>query len=180
MSRIVILTGAPGAGKTTLAERLAARAERGVHVRADVFYTFVAHPIAPVLPESRAQNETVIRAAVRTAVAFARGGYEVFLDGIFGPWFLPLIADELAPTGLAAEYVVLQADLDRARARAVGRTVDPAPAAVVEQMHRQLADLGPYAGHAVQVGARAADEVLAEIDARRAAGDFRLAFDDPR
>jgi len=180
MARIVILTGPPGAGKTTLAAHLAAGAARGVHVHGDVFYNFLAQPIAPVLPESQAQNETVIRAALRTAAAFAAGGYEVFLDGIFGPWFLPLVADELAPTGLATEYVVLRIDLRRARARATTRVVDPAEARVVEQMHASFADLGGHGAHALDVGDRTTQELAAELARRSAAGQFRLALDRDR
>lgn len=174
MARIMILTGPPGAGKTTLAAHLAAGSARGVHVRGDTFYTFLAQPIAPVLPESQAQNETVIRATLRAAAAFAAGGYEVFLDGIFGPWFLPLIAAELAPTGLPVEYVVLRIELERARARATTRATDPATAHVVERMHAAFADLAGWDRHALDVEERATAALAAVLSGLSTAGRFRL------
>lgn len=88
MSGITIVTGCPGAGKTTLAHHASKREARGLHIPADVFYTFPAHPISPILPEAHEQNAAVIVAVSRTAAAFASRGYAVFLDGIIGPWFL--------------------------------------------------------------------------------------------
>ena len=85
MGSLVTITGSPGAGKTTLAARLAKASSAGVHVHGDVFYTFLAHPIPPTQPESRDQNTAVIRASMRVAVTLAEAGYDVFLDGIFGP-----------------------------------------------------------------------------------------------
>jgi dephospho-CoA kinase len=38
---IVLITGIPAAGKSTVADRLARRFERGVHVRGDVFRRMV-------------------------------------------------------------------------------------------------------------------------------------------
>ena len=71
MRAIAILSGCPGTGKTTLAVRLAEASERGVHLDTDRFYDFVLQPVSPILPESRAQNETVLAAAARAAAAFA-------------------------------------------------------------------------------------------------------------
>lgn len=172
--RIVIVTGPPGAGKTTLAAHLAGASARGVHVRGDAFFAFLAHPIAPLLPQSHGQNEIVIRATLRACVAFARGRYEVFLDGIFGPWFLPLVAVELAPAGVAVEYVVLRVALDEAHRRATTRAEDPAAAHVVAQMHAAFADLGALEQHALDVGTRDTLTLAAEVARLRAAGRFRL------
>ena len=171
---IVIVTGTPGAGKTTVSARLAARSARGVHLEGDVFYRFVAHLIAPVLPESKAQNATIIRAITRAAAAYAAGGYEVFVDGIVGPWFLPLVAHELAPTGVAVEYVVLRLDPERAVERAGTREAYPGDAAMVRQMNEAFARVGNYEGHVLDVGNSSADEVAAEVDRRRAARGFCL------
>lgn len=47
---IVIVTGPPGAGKTTVSAHLARSSVQGLHLPADVFFTFPAHPIAPYRP----------------------------------------------------------------------------------------------------------------------------------
>jgi len=63
MSGITIVTGAPGAGKTTLSRRAAQADPLGLHLPADVFDTFPAYPVSPGLPEAPAQNGAVIAAA---------------------------------------------------------------------------------------------------------------------
>ena len=44
--------------------------------------------IPPHLPESNEQNLIVIEAFLEAAKRYARGGYDVIVDGIVGPWFL--------------------------------------------------------------------------------------------
>jgi predicted kinase len=171
---LLIVTGSPGAGKTALSAHLARASARGVHLESDVFYAFLAQPISPILPESHAQNATVIRAAVRAAATFAQGGYEVFLDGIFGPWFMPLIRAELAALSLAADFVVLRADLERAIERAGGRCKTPVDAAVVRHVRAALADVAPYEAHVLEIGELDSPAVAAELSRRRALGQFRL------
>src|SRR6187549_377244 len=122
MAAIVIVTGTPGAGKTTLCERAAKAHPHGVHIVADVFFTFRAHPISPILPEAHPQNGAAITAVSRAAAAFASHGYEVFVDGIIGPWFLPVVAAEVADTGHAIDYVVLRVDVEEAVRRTSGRS----------------------------------------------------------
>jgi hypothetical protein len=48
------------------------------------------------------QNTDIIVALTRTSAAFASRGYDVILDGLFVPQFLPVIASELRSTGLAS------------------------------------------------------------------------------
>jgi predicted kinase len=170
---ITIVTGSPGAGKTTLSRHAAEAHPRGVHLVSDVFYTFPAHPISPVLPESREQNAAVIAAVTRAAAAFASRGYPVFLDGIVGPWFLPVVAAELASTAIPVEYVVLRVSLAEAVRRATTRP-QPGPEAVVRHMHAAFEDLGAYASHVLDTTELCVEDAAAELARRRAAGVFAL------
>jgi endonuclease V-like protein UPF0215 family len=115
----------------------------------------------------------VIAAATRAAAAFASRGYAVFLDGIIGPWFLPVVAAELASTGIPVEYVVLRVSLAEAIRRATTRT-QPGPEAVVRQMHAAFEDLGAFASHVLDTTDLGIDDAAAEFARRRATGVFAL------
>jgi len=173
MAGITIVTGSPGAGKTTRSRRAAEADPRGLHLLADVFYTFPAHPVSPVLPEAHERNGAVIAAVTRAAAAFAARGYEVFVDGIVGPWFLPVMAAELASTGIPVEYVVLQVGRDEAVRRATSR-LHPGAEVVVRHMHAEFQNLGEYASHAFDTTDMSIDEAFAEFTRRRSTGVFAL------
>src|SRR6185295_2827791 len=160
-SPVVIITGSPGTGKTTLAGHLARTKPRGLHLLSDVFYTFPAHPISPYEPAADEQNTDIIIALTRTATAFASRGYEVFLDGIVGPWFLPLVTAGLRRAEHSAEYVILQVPLEAALERVRGRQ-GSGKDHVVRQMHERFSDLGPFARHAIVSGERSVEEIAAE------------------
>jgi predicted kinase len=87
---ILILTGAPGAGKSTIANELAASwPTPAVHLHSDDFWHSIKRGwIAPYLPESHAQNVVVIGAVFAAARVYSSGGYFVVVDGILGPGVL--------------------------------------------------------------------------------------------
>ena len=135
---LIVVTGPPGAGKSTVAAALATRFDPSVLVAGDDLFGFLATgAIAPWLPESQAQNEVVTEASAACAGRFARDYVTVF-DGMVGAWFLPTLT---AATGLARlDYVVMLPSLDRCLQRVstrIGHGFDDAPA--TEQMHRQFA-----------------------------------------
>ncbi len=174
MDPITLITGSPGTGKTAVSGLLAARNPRGVHIPSDIFYTFPAHPIPPHLAAADAQNQAVIASALHAAAALARRGYEVFFDGIFGPWFLPFIASELASVCPSFHYVMLRAPLETALSRIHNRTGHLGDD-VVRQMHAEFAQhAGRYARHIVETEALPPDGIAGEILQRREDGDFLL------
>jgi cytidylate kinase len=180
MESITLITGAPGCGKTAVSKLLAERNPRGAHIPSDIFYTFPAHPVRPHLAAADAQNQAVISAALHAAAAFARRDYDVFLDGIFGPWFVPFIAGELAPAVPSFHYVILRAPLQTALARIRKRSGHPEDE-VVRQMHSEFEQHGGrYARHIVETDGLSTEGTADEILRRREQGDFLLDLENPK
>jgi tRNA uridine 5-carbamoylmethylation protein Kti12 len=72
---ILILTGPPGAGKTTTARLLTTGPERAAHLESDSFFHFIrAGYVEPWKPESDEQNTTVMRIVAAAAAGYAGGG----------------------------------------------------------------------------------------------------------
>ena len=170
MASITIVSGCPGSGKTTLARQLASVAERGLHLLSDTFYRFPARPIDPTSPAAHQQNTSVMRALGRAAGSFAEDEYTVFLDGVIGPWFLPVLARELPPS-VPLEYVVLQVQLERALDR-VRQRQGPGASATVAHMHRAFSELGEFARCALDTSSSSVEDVLGEFLARSKRGEF--------
>lgn len=119
--RLVVVTGPPGSGKSTVSEALADRWEPSVLVEGDAFFAFLRRGyVPPWLPEAHAQNDITVRAAAAAAGRFAAGGMTVVHDGVIGPWFLPTFA---ALTGLdVLDYVVLLPPVETCLHRVATRT----------------------------------------------------------
>jgi predicted kinase len=177
--RIVIVSGPPGAGKSTIARKLATGSpdDLAVHLHTDDFYVYIRKGfVAPWLPESQAQNIVVMEALAGAAATFARGGYEVIVDGIVGPWFFDPWLAQARDHGLDLRYLVLMPDEATNVARATART---APGAmtdpdVVRTMWAHFQTFASPPGNVLDTTGHAPDESLAAVREGLSAGRFRL------
>jgi cytidylate kinase len=168
---LILLTGPPGAGKSTVAAALAARLDPSVLVSGDAFFGFLATgAVAPWLPESQAQNEVVTEASAAAAGCFAHA-YATVFDGMVGPWFLPTFA---AATGLdRLHYVVLLPSLDRVRHRVATRVGHGfADDAATVKMHGEFARAEIDPRHVLVDPPEGVDAVAALVEAAIADGRF--------
>jgi hypothetical protein len=86
---LIIVSGPPGAGKTTVARALSKRFEPSALVTGDDFFTFIDQGyVDPWTAEAHHQNEVVVAAAAAASGRLVNGGFTVVYDGVIGPWFL--------------------------------------------------------------------------------------------
>jgi cytidylate kinase len=172
---MIVVTGPPGAGKSTVARILADAFPQSALVRGDDFFAFVARGrVAPWLPAARLQNEVVLRAAGSAAGRFAAGGYTVVYDGVVGPWFLPTFA---AATGLRRmSYVVLLPSERECLERVAGRSGHGfTDADATRRMHRQFAEADVDPRHVLPEPTGPPSAIAQEIADRLADGALRYA-----
>ena len=179
MKGIVIVSGPPGAGKSSVARRLAQQvaAPLAMHLHTDDIYTYVQKGfVPPWMPEARAQNTILMEAMAAQASVCALGGYAVFVDGIVGPWFFdPWLAAARADH-LDLRYVVLMPDLATTLARATARTAPGAmnDAGVAGRMWQAFQDFPPAADQVLDTTLQSLPETVAAVFSGLNAGRFKL------
>jgi cytidylate kinase len=138
MGELVVVTGPPGAGKSSVSEHLVDRRTPSALVAGDAFFAMIRQGyILPWLPQSHHQNKVVIEAASAAAGRLAGICFVVY-DGVVGPWLLPTFAQAAGMPEL--HYVVLMPPLDVCLER-VGSRVDHGfrDLSVTRDMHQQFA-----------------------------------------
>lgn len=168
---VLILTGAPGTGKTTTARILAERAPAAVHLETDAFFRFIRSGyIEPWRPESQAQNQVAMGIAGGAAVAYAAAGYFTVVEGIVLPrWFLAPLRGTLRKAGLRVVYAVLRAPLPLCLER-VERRDGGVDREAVTKIWTEFEDLGELEPNVLAVGDRSAEEIANTVEQTLASG----------
>jgi cytidylate kinase len=140
VSDLIVVSGPPGAGKTTVARALSQLFDPSALVPGDQFFAFIDQGyIAPWTSAAHRQNEVVTEAAGAAAGRLAAGGFTVVYDGVIGPWFLETFRDATGAPFL--RYAILlppeRICLERVRSRADHGFTDQQAAL---HMHQQFAD----------------------------------------
>lgn len=157
---VVVISGPPGSGKSTISALLAADSERSVHLECDWLYRSIRSGfVAPHVPEAHSQNTAVIDVATDAAAGFAEAGYGVVLDGGVDPWFIDRVARRLAARSLSVRYLVLRTEAEMMLER-VRRRDNTDEVSGAETLVDRFSALGEFERHVVASG----DDVRQVLD----------------
>jgi energy-coupling factor transporter ATP-binding protein EcfA2 len=106
MADLIVVTGPPGAGKSTVSGCLSTLFALSARVAGDDFFAFIDRgALAPWTAAAHHQNEVVTSAAGAAVGRLVAGGYTVVYDGVVGPWLVDAFARAAGLTRL--HYAVL-------------------------------------------------------------------------
>jgi cytidylate kinase len=167
---VVVVTGPPGAGKSTVAALVAQAFDVAALVPGDDFFAYWTRGfVEPWLPASAHQNEVILGAAGAAVGAYAAGGCTVVYEGVLGPWLLAPFTAGLGPAPL--HYAVLLPPVQTCLERVGGRVGHGfADAAATRQMHAAFAGVGIDPRHVVGDPSLPPAAVAAEVVRRMGAG----------
>jgi cytidylate kinase len=116
---VIVVTGPPGAGKSTVSEELSKLLDPSALVTGDDFFAFLrSGAISPWREDAHPQNTAVIAAAAAATGRLA-DHCDVVYDGVLGPWFLETFLEgvRLEQLHYAVLLPPLEVCLDRVSSR---------------------------------------------------------------
>jgi hypothetical protein len=179
--QLLLLTGSPGCGKTTVAPLVADQAALSACLDLDWFFAKLrSGSREPWRTEAHEQNRVVLAAAAAAVATFTAGGYFTVADGILFPFMLDLFVAACRPLGVELNYAVLRAPLPVVLSRVQSRTGEPphrgalADASVVESLWHTFEENILDDRHSIDAGGRSPETIALEVYRRCRHGDLRL------
>lgn len=165
-----MITGAMAAGKSTVAQLLAQRLPKSVHIRGDVFRRMVVNGRVEMTPNPSAaatdQLHLRYELAALTADRYAEEGFDAIVqDVIIGAE----LADFIKRVGTTPRYlVVLSPTVSALEWREERRTkagyLHFSPGALDEVLRRETAQIGYWLDSSAQTPDETVDDILANLD----------------
>ena len=165
-----MITGAMAAGKSTVAELLARRLPRSVHIRGDVFRTMIVNGRADMTPNPTASATAQLHLrydlAALTADRYAEEGFDAIVqDVIIGSELAEFVKRIVSPNRY---LVVLSPSVSviewREEQRAKAGYVHFSPGALDEVLRRETAKIGYWLDSSAQTPDETVDDILANLD----------------
>ncbi|MGG4341366.1 phosphotransferase-like protein [Paenibacillus lautus] len=162
---VIVVTGVMASGKSSIAQLLAEKFERGVHLRGDSFRKMIVRGREEMLPDASLEAERQLalryRLSASTARTYAEAGFHVVLqDVILGP-ALHQITEML--NGLPVFVVVLNPSENAISAREQIRDKKGYGVWTIHELNRRLTDETPRIGLWLDTSDFSPEETIEEI-----------------
>ena len=167
---VVLITGISASGKSTVAELLAQRFERGVHVRGDVFRKMVVsgrvEMSADASDEARRQLELRYRLAASVADSYFDAGFSAMVQDIVLGADLPAFVEQIRSRPLFVVVLTPRLDVVAQREAVPGKIAYGDGRVSAEHLDAVLRTETPRIGLWLDTSEQSPEETVAEI-ARR-------------